>query len=58
MQLILFSGILNQLYNWILREPVLLWFLVVPALSSYTMMTQFIRIELALSSFLCIKVFW
>ena len=29
----LFSGILNQLQNWILMEPVLLWVLVVLVLS-------------------------
>ena len=34
-QLILFSGILNQLQNWIMRELEILWVLVVPTLSSY-----------------------
>ena len=58
LQLILFSGMLNQLQNWILKELVLLWVLVVPTLSSYTMMTWFMRIELALGSFLCIRTYW
>ena len=57
-QLILFSGILNQLHNWILREPILLWVPMVPILSSYTMMTRFMRVGLTLGSFLCIKAFW
>ena len=58
MQLILFNGMLNQLQNWILREPVLLGVSVVLTLSSYTMMTWFMRIGLAPSSFLCIGSFW
>ena len=28
-QLILFSGMLNQLHNWILMEPIILWVLMV-----------------------------
>ena len=36
-QLVLYSGMLNQLYNWILKEPILLWVPVVPVLSSYTL---------------------
>ena len=38
-QLIIFSGILNQPQNWILREPILLWVPMALALSSYTIMT-------------------
>ena len=54
---ILFVRMLNQLQTWILREPVLLWVLVVPTLSSYTMMAWFMRVRLALGSFLFIKAF-
>ena len=36
-QLVLYSGMLNQLYSWILKEPILLWVPVVPVLSSYTL---------------------
>ena len=57
MQLILFSEMLNQLQNWIMREPVLLW-VVVPALSSYIMMVWFMMVELAFGSLLCIRAFW
>ena len=56
-QLILFSGMLNQLQNWIMKELILLWVPIVPILSSYTMMTWFIMVGLVLSSFLCIMVF-
>ena len=55
MQLILFSGMLNQLYNWILREPILLWVPMVLTLSLYTMMTWFMRVKLALGSFILIQ---
>ena len=48
---------LNQLQNWIMRKLVLLRVLMVPAFSSYTMMTSFMRVELTLSLFLCIKAF-
>ena len=58
MELIIFSGMLNQLQNWIWRELVLLWVLVVLALNSYTMMTRFIMVKLTLGFFLCIRVFW
>ena len=58
MQLILFSRMLNQLQNWILRELILLWVLVVLVLNSYTMIARFIRIELVIGSFLCITAFW
>ena len=58
MQLILFNGMLNQLQNWILRKSVLLWVPMVLTLSSYTVMTWFMRVGLALASFLCIRAFW
>ena len=57
MKFILFSGILNQLQNWILREPILLRVLLVFDLSSYTMITWFMRVGLALGSLLCIRSF-
>ena len=58
MQLIFFSKMLNQIQNWILRELVLLWVLMVLVVSLYTMMTQFMRDRLVLGSLLCIKEFW
>ena len=58
MHLILYIEMLNQLQNWILRDPVLLWVLVVLTLSSYTILTWFIRVGLTLGSLLCIRVFW
>ena len=57
-QLILYSGMLNQILNWIIRELVFLLVLVVPALSSYTLFAWVMRVELALSLLLCIKAFW
>ena len=57
-QLILYSGMLNQLQNWIMREPVFLRVPVVLALSSYTLLVRVMRVELALGSLLCIRVFW
>ena len=36
--MILYSGMLNQLQNCIMRELVLLWVVVVPVLSSYTLL--------------------
>ena len=39
---------LNQLYNWILRELVFLWVIVVPTLSSYTLLAWVIRVKLTL----------
>ena len=36
MQLIFFSKMLNQIQNWILRELVLLWVLMVLVVSLYT----------------------
>ena len=48
--LILCNGMLNQLQNWILRQLVHLWILMLPALSSYTMLAWFIRVGLTLSS--------
>ena len=58
MKLILFNGMLNQLQNWIMREPILLRVLIVPTLNLYTMMTQFMRVGLSLDSLLCIRAFW
>ena len=50
MQLTLCNGILSQFYNLIRREPVLLWVLVVLALSSYSLMALFMRIGWFFSS--------
>ena len=46
------------LQNWIKRESILLWFLVVTSLNSYTMMTQFTRVRLGLGSLLWVRAFW
>ena len=48
---------LNQLQNWIMGDLVLLWVLVVPTLSSYVMMTWFMRVGLGLGPLLCIRMF-
>ena len=57
-QLILYSGMLNQIQNWIMREPVFLWVLMVPALSSYILLARIMRVGLALGSLLYIRTFW
>ena len=57
-QLILYSGMLNHLQNWILKEPILLWVTVVPTLSSYAMLAWIMKVGLTLGSLLCIRVFW
>ena len=46
---------LNQLQNWIMREPILVGVLVVPALSSYTLLAWVMSVKLALGSLLCIR---
>ena len=58
MQLIICSRILNQFQNWILRELVPLWVLVVPTLSSYTILAWVMRVKLSLGSLLCIRASW
>ena len=55
--MIICSGMLNQLQNWILRELVPLWVPVVPALSSYILLARIMRIELTLGSLLCMRAF-
>ena len=57
-QLILYSGMLNQIQNWIMREPIFSWVLVVPALSSYILLARIMRVGLALGSLLYIRTFW
>ena len=50
MQLIIYSVVFNQLQNWILREPVLLYVPMVPDLSSYTLLAWIMRVKLAIGS--------
>ena len=57
-QLIFYSEMLNQLQNWILREPVLSYGSSAPCLISYTLMTQFMKVGLTLCSLMCIRAFW
>ena len=38
-------------------EPILIWVIMVPTLSSYTMLTQVMRVGLILGSHLCIRTF-
>ena len=58
MKLILYSEMLSQFENLILKDPVLLWVLMVPALSSYSLITHIIRVGWVFSSLLCIRAFW
>ena len=56
--LILYSKMLNQLQNWIMKELVLLWVPMVPSVSSHTLLAWVIGVGLALGSLLCIRAFW
>ena len=55
--LILDSGMLNQLQNWILSEPILLWVPMVPTQNSNTLLAWVMRVEMTLGSLLYIRVF-
>ena len=57
-QLIHYSGMLSQLQNWIIREPILSYGSNGPHLSLYTLMAQFMMVSSALSSIMHIRMFW
>ena len=58
MQLILCSGMLNQVLNWITRSQYCLMGLNGPCSSSYTLLAQYMKVGLTFSLPLCIRVFW
>ena len=48
----LYSGMLKQFHNLIMRKPALLWVPMVPTLSSYSLMTWFIEVGWVFSNVL------
>ena len=53
-----YTQVLSHCYLHRVFESILLWVLVVSILISYTMMTYFVRVGLALGLRLCVKAFW